>query len=140
MNLRSLHLALAALSASTAFAAGTAPATAGEQWEYSQSMEMSGMKMPMPPMKVCTAPSPDVTAPVDKHCQISDIKTVGAHSTWKMKCTGADPMEGTGDFTRHGDQISGTLHTRSKAGEMTMTTSGRKLGACALGQPPKVAP
>jgi hypothetical protein len=77
---------------------------------------------------------------MDKRCQLSDIKTVGEHSTWKMRCSGADPMEGTGDFTRHGDLITGTMHTRSKAGEMTMTSQGRKLGPCTLAEPAKGAP
>lgn len=130
MKTRLPTLVLTAVCSGTVFAATPAPAPAGEQWEYTQAMEMSGMKIPMPPVQICTPPGRDVTPPVDKHCQLSDIKTVGDHITWKMHCSGADPMEGNGDFTRAGDQITGTIHTRSKGGAMVINSTGRKLGAC----------
>jgi hypothetical protein len=140
MNTRILTLVLTALCSGTAIATTPAAPPAGEQWEYTQAMEMNGMKMPMPPVKICIPPGRDVTPPVDKSCQLSDVKTVGEHTTWKMRCSGADPMEGSGDFTRHGDQITGTIRTRSKAGEMTMNSTGRKLGACTPAQAAKAAP
>jgi hypothetical protein len=129
-SIRRLPRLLAA--AACAGLAAAAMAATGEQWEYTQTMEMGGMKMPMPPMKVCTRPGKDVVPPADKRCQLTDLRTSGDRTQWKVVCTGPNAMEGSGEATRKGDRLDAVMHMKSKEGEMTMTSLGRRLGPCTL--------
>ncbi|MDO9312952.1 MAG: hypothetical protein Q7T97_00210 [Burkholderiaceae bacterium] len=126
-----LRFATAALLALLVAWSGPARAAqAGEQWEYSGTMDMMGMKMPVPPTKVCTPVGADTTPPVDKNCRLSDVKTTPSKSSYRIVCGPTNAMEGTGEATRQGDTSRSVLRMKSSSGDMTVTTVGRKLGPC----------
>lgn len=107
-----------------------AHAAAGEQWEYTQKMDMQGMKVPMPPMKVCEKANREFLAPVQKNCKVDLVGKQGDKVSWKMKCTAPDPMEGNGWSTVKGDQMNAEMDLRTQNGNMHIVTTGKKLGSC----------
>lgn len=124
---RPSSLALAGLFVCLASHAAT-----GEQWEYTQQMDMMGMKMPMPAVKVCEKPNKEFQAPIEPRCQAEVVKKTGARVEWKMKCGAPEPMEGKGWSERKGDQVTSEMHLHSANGDMDVKATGRKLGACTL--------
>lgn len=108
--------------------------TAGESWEYTGSMEMAGMKMPIPPTRACALPSETGAPPVDPRCKIIDFKASGNKTTFQVVCGPPDPMQGSGESTRTGDRIDSRYRLKSSEGEVVMTLSGRKVGTCTPGQ------
>jgi len=124
-------------------AANAAP---GEWWEVTAKMEMPGMPFAMPQTttKVCIARDA-VNDPrqsmQDKECKMTDIKTSGNKTTWKMRCVRkGETMNGTGEITSTADSYHGTMHLSGKSdGEnvnMTTTYRGKRVGpACDSSQP-----
>jgi len=96
-------------------------------WEVTMTMDMPGMPqgMNMPPFKTtqCITPEeakdPNKTIPQrpagrggasnPNDCKVSDYKEEGNRITWSMKCEGAQPMSGTGEFVYAGDSYTGTM-------------------------------
>ncbi|MFM9915380.1 MAG: DUF3617 domain-containing protein [Rhizobacter sp.] len=112
---------------------GSAPVQAaevGEQWEYSGTMDMMGMKMPMPPSRVCTKAGTEATPTADMRCKVSDVKTAASKTSYRVSCPPPDAMEGSGEAERKGDTVVSTFRMKSKDGEMHMSMTGRKLGPC----------
>jgi Protein of unknown function (DUF3617) len=85
-----------------------------------------------------------VKAPVStgSDCKV-DYKVTGAKETWAVKCTGANPLTGTGEFTLTNDTYSGSMNlivpgrVRNADGTdswrdvpITMKYSGKRLGDC----------
>ncbi|MDL2336704.1 MAG: DUF3617 family protein [Pseudomonadota bacterium] len=105
-------------------------AEVGEQWEYSGTMDMMGMKMPVPATKVCTKAGGDTTPPVDKNCRLGDVKVSASRSSYRVVCGPPNPMEGSGEATRQGDTSQSVMRMKSSSGDVTVTTVGRKLGPC----------
>jgi hypothetical protein len=131
---RSTHGLRAALMAAVLAVSAHAHAQAvGESWEYTGTMEMGGMKMPMPPTRACTSMGETSAPPVDPRCKVSDVKTSGNGTSFRVVCGPPDPMEGSGESTRTGDRIESRYRLKSSAGEMVMTLGGRKVGACTPG-------
>jgi hypothetical protein len=119
--------------AALAALAGAWPASAqpnGDEWEYAMTVEMAGMKMPLPPTMVCARPDEGNTPPVDKHCQLKDRKVSGSSTTFHIVCGPPEPGEMKGQFTRKGDRLEGRYTLKNADGEMIVVTTGRKLGAC----------
>jgi hypothetical protein len=112
-----------------AFAADT-----GELWEVSTQMNMPGMPAGMggTTQKVCRDKDQKkaVTSRPDmKDCTVSDVKESGTRMTMTMSCpSGQTVMDFTYNASR--TEYKGTIRMTGKNGEMTMNTSGRKLGAC----------
>jgi hypothetical protein len=104
----------------------------GERWQHKMSMQMGGMNMAMPGTEVCApvGQAAQELAKPDKNCTVSNAKQSGNRFTADVKCTGKDAMEGTIDMTTGPDHMTGKMTVRSAAGEMTMVTDSRKLGAC----------
>lgn len=105
----------------------------GEQWEYQGNMEMMGMKMPVPPTKVCQqADRKEITPPVDKssNCKFEDVHIQGNTTSFKMICGDPTPMEGSGTATRDGDKLDMNYIMKSEQGEMKFAMTGTKLGEC----------
>ena len=103
---------------------------AGEQWEYTGTMEMMGMKMPLPPAKMCQKPDAAQTPPVQNNCKVSDVQKQGNTTSFKILCGPPEPMEGSGKTTRTGDRLDFTYRLKSADGEMVTNMSGKKTGAC----------
>jgi hypothetical protein len=128
---RSAHgLGAALMAAVLAVSAHAYAQAVGESWEYTGTMEMAGMKMPMPPTRACTSMGETSAPPVDPRCTVSDVKTSGNRTSFRVVCGPPDPMEGSGESTRTGDRIESRYRLKSSGGEMVMAFSGRKLGAC----------
>jgi hypothetical protein len=122
-------LALAAALAGTRLAAQTT----GEEWEYQGSMEMMGMKMPIPATKHCQQQAEqDMTPPVDSNCSVTDVRTEGDTTSFRIQCGPPAPMEGNGTTTRTDDHLESRYTLKSAEGEMSFAMTGRKLGNCEI--------
>lgn len=102
-----------------------------ELWEITNTMEMEGMSMPASTQRACIARNqPYKPEPEDKNCKISDVRASGNRTTWKMKCTGKDAMEGTGDITKTATTMKGVMAMTSQGERMAMKMNGRIVGKC----------
>jgi hypothetical protein len=139
----------AVVAASVSLAAQSGPRRDGN-WEVTTTMEMPGMPagMAMPPMKSMQcitkeqANNPNSMVPPrpqrgrgnDGDCTVTDQKITGNKITFNMKCTGAQPMTGTGEITYAGDTYTSALVTNMERGgqamQMTMKSTGKRLGDC----------
>ncbi|MBI5006032.1 MAG: DUF3617 domain-containing protein [Nitrosomonadales bacterium] len=130
------------LAAILAMLAGLASAAAiaapGEYWEVTTRMEMPGMPFAMPPttQKVCIPKGgendPEKTSG-DKSCKMSDVKTVGNKTTWKMRCDrDGEVMTGSGEQTTSAGGYKGKMKFSGKSDgrDMNMSSefSGKRLG------------
>jgi hypothetical protein len=123
--------AVAALGCVALSNAGLAQAQPrGEEWEYALSLDMEGMKMPLPPSRVCVRPDEGHTPQVDKHCTLKDRKVSGSTTTFHIVCGPPEPGEIKGEFTRKGDRVEGRYTLKQGGDTMTVIANGRRLGAC----------
>jgi hypothetical protein len=125
----STAILLACASVSLAVAAA---ASQGEKWKITSSVQMEGMSMPGQSAEICKEPGED-TVPVrtESNCQVYDVTRSGNVQNFKMRCTGKDAMEGTGQFTYLGkDHYQGKMQMKVEGETMTMSYEGQKLGSC----------
>ena len=91
----SRYRGLLAATAACALVASTVAAAVDMQeglWEITTRMEMPGMPFPMPAMtnKVCIGKGEEKNpgkSKEDKDCEMTDVKTSGNKTSWKMRCT-----------------------------------------------------
>lgn len=130
-----LSLAVLALACAPALAQEK-----GNEYEVTVKMEMKGMPMAMPPRttKVCVAKNGKDESYVPMRsgsdCRITDSRKSGNTLSYKMECSGKDPIVGEGEVTYAADSYSGRMHMVGKGEggfDMTQTYSGRKIGECA---------
>jgi hypothetical protein len=107
----------------------------GEAWDYALTIEMEGMKMPLPSSKTCVRPDEGNTPPVDKNCTLKDRKVSGGTTTFHIVCGPPEPGELKGQFTRKGDRVEGRYTMKQGGDTMTVVAVGRKLGACDPSKP-----
>lgn len=125
---KTLFIAAAVLMASGAPAIA---AEIDELWEISNAMEMQGMSMPSSTQRSCLAKNQAYKpAPEDKNCKVSDVRVSGNKTSWKMRCTGRDAMEGDGVMTKTATTLNGVMNMRTQGEQMTMKMSGRIVGKC----------
>lgn len=127
-------LALAAL----ALIAPAALAVPGDGyiWEYTSTMEMQGMKMPMPVMQRCQAAArPENIPPMQGSCTVSKVQTSGDTTTFEMSCPAPNEMNGSGSSTITETTQDSAWTFRSAEGEMTMTMRGERKGPCDTSAP-----
>ena len=129
------QLRVAAAACAVVLSGMASSQTKGEEWEYAMTMETAGMKMPMPPTRVCARPDEGNTPVVDKNCQLNDVKTSGSTTSFRIICGPPEPSEGSGRFTRKGDRVEGRYMLKSADGEMVFASDGRKVGACDPSKP-----
>lgn len=121
--------AIAALAATGAHAQGK-----DELWEVSSQMSMAGLPpgMGSQTQRVCLDKDPKKEAtgrPDMQGCKIDDMKQSGHRMTMTMTCPqGKMYMERTYNAAR--TEYKGTMRMTTREGEMTMTMTGRKVGAC----------
>lgn len=130
-----MHLARNILIASLGFAAAPVLAQGGpdELWNMNMRMEMAGMQVPAQSTTVCMKKGetqPENLGKQDPNCKVTERSRSGNKFTWKMACTGRDPMTGSGEMTRNRDTLEGRMLMKGKDGEMTMSYSGRLSGTC----------
>ncbi len=122
-----------------AFLSASANAAPGEWWEITSKTEMPGMPFSMPATttKVCVAKEaandPRQSMQQDKDCKMTDLKTSGNKTTWKMRCDrDGEVMNGTGEYTSLPDGYQGVTQLSGKSGgqpmNMTSHYRGKRLG------------
>jgi hypothetical protein len=107
-----------------------------ELWNMTTRMEMAGMPGQTMNQQVCMEKGE--TRPErmqqDPNCKVTEQRRTGNKMTWKVVCSGRDPMTGTGEMTRSGDTLSGRMRMQGKSGgdsvDMTIVYSGTRAGAC----------
>jgi hypothetical protein len=112
-----------------------AQAAPGEYWEITNKVQMQGMSMPGMTSKVCIPKGAegDPRNSADKDCQMTDMKSSGNKSSWKMRCDkNGEVMTGSGEMTATADRTEGTISFSSaKTGNMTMSFVNKRVGgAC----------
>lgn len=116
--------------------AGTSLALAqgiqGEKWKVTNSMQMGGMSMPTQSSEICKQPGDDsVPVRTDGDCQVYDNKRVGNVQSFKMRCTGEQPVEGSAQLTYIGpDHYKGKMEMVTGGETMVMNYEGQKVGQC----------
>lgn len=110
-------------------------AAPGEYWEITNKMEMQGMSMPGMSSKMCIGKGgeKDPRNSSDKDCEVSDMKSSGNKSSWKMRCNkDGEVMTATGEMSATPDRTEGTIHFNSaKTGNMTINFVNKRVGgAC----------
>jgi hypothetical protein len=108
---------------------------AGELWQQTVSMEMSGMNMPPRTLQVCV-PQGKANETLSKpqgpgmgeNCAMQDAKHEGNRFTARMICTGKQPMEGTIESVFDKDHAKTTMTLSMSGRQMTMKTDSQKLG------------
>ena len=114
-------------------ATGAHAAGPDEQWEMSTEMQVEGMTMPGTKSLVCQPATPAYDpnrGAMDKDCTVSDVRIVGNRSAWKMRCTGANAMQGEGEMLRTPELLKGSMKMQTQGMVMTMRMSGRRVGSC----------
>lgn len=109
-----------------------------DQYDVTIRMEIAGMPMGMPPMtqRLCVRKGANDSdyVPQRENCRVSDAVRAGARLTFKMTCTGANAMSGTGDFVFSATGYEGQLRLRGKMEgqemDMTQHVAGRRTGGC----------
>jgi len=109
-----------------------------ELWEISTKMEMAGMPMAMPAQvnRVCVGKDrkdkDEHLVPKQSNCRMVDSKRSGSKFTYKMECTGNDPMTMIGEMTFGNNAYDGQMRmTMTKTNDtMNMAVSGRRVGDC----------
>lgn len=109
-----------------------------ELWAVTSKMEMEGMPFAMPGQtnNVCMQkgkqndPNQAVPADKDKNCKMSDVKMSSNKSSWKIACTGKEPMTGSGEMTSGNGFYHGKMLMHSADGDMTMSYDGKRIGSC----------
>ena len=107
-----------------------------DQYDITIKMEMPGMAMPPMSQRMCVkkGASDQDLIPHQDNCRVSDTTRSGARLTFKMTCTGNNPMTGTGDFTFVANGYNGQIRMRGKmeGQEMaiTQTIDARRVGGC----------
>ena len=116
------------------------------QWETTMQMQMpnmpAGFQMPANKNTVCItadqAKDPANAVPRQTgrgrggkdDCKMSDYKTTGNTTTFTMVCTSPEKMTGTGEMTFGDDSFTQTMKMVMAQGEVTMKTTGKRLGDC----------
>lgn len=122
------------LTIMTSLLSAAASAAPGEYWEITSKMEMAGMPFAMPATttKVCIAKGakndPRNTTG-DKDCKMSDIKSVGKKTSFKVRCDhDGEVMTGTGEFTATANSTESKMHFSGKDMDINMTASSKRIG------------
>ena len=107
-----------------------------ELWNMTTRMEMAGMPGHTMDQQVCMKKGETSAESFsrDRNCRVTEQRRTGNKLTWKMVCTGADPMTGSGEMTRSGSSMNGRVQMKGKSGgeavDMTVVYSGRLAGSC----------
>lgn len=116
------------------FYAVTAFGAPGETWDVTTR----GSGIPEMVMTICLQPGgandPKQFMQKDSDCEVTDVKTAGKKTSWKMRCgSGDDEMTGTGDVTYTTNSYQGKTDMAGKSGgkpyAMKMTYQGKRIGA-----------
>jgi hypothetical protein len=107
-------------------------------WEVTTKMEMPGMAMAMPAQvnRICISKNPkdEDLIPRRDHCRVLESSRSGNKLTYKMSCTGAEPMTVSGEMTYAGASYEGKMRMMAQSGGQSMamgqTFTGKRVGDC----------
>ena len=103
----------------------------GYIWEYTNSMNMQGMQMQMPPVQRCMPVSePQRTPPTQGECTMDKLETEGNTTRFEMTCRSPREMKGSGSSTVTETTLVGNYTMVSEEGEMRMDIRGERKGPC----------
>ena len=108
-----------------------------ELWEVQTTMDIGialpGVAMPANNYTVCLgkggAYKPEKFLQ-EQNCEVLDFEVVGNKSSWKVRCTGDNPMEAQGEVIRNANTMSGTVYVSSRGLRTTQVISGTRIGTC----------
>jgi hypothetical protein len=111
---------------------------AGELWQQTMTIEMTGMTMPSHTLEVCVPPGKADEAlskpqgpGMNGNCTVQDAKREGNRFTARFSCAGKQPVAGTIESVVEGDHATGTITVSMNGQQMTMKTDSHKVGtAC----------
>lgn len=111
---------------------------AGELWQQSVTMEMTGMTMPSHTVEICVPPgkaNEALSKPqgpgMNGNCTVQDAKREGNRFTARFSCTGKQPVAGTIESVVEGDHAMGTITLSMNGQQVTMKSDSHKVGtAC----------
>jgi hypothetical protein len=106
----------------------------GELWEISTQMNIPGMPAGMggQTQRVCQGDDPERRAASDKDqkdCKVTDKKQTASRTTITMQCK-QGTMTVDQQYNAARTEFKSNIKMNSKDGEFTMTSTGRKVGAC----------
>jgi hypothetical protein len=106
----------------------------GELWEISTQMNIPGMPAGMggQTQRVCQGDDPERRAKSDKDqkdCKVTDKKQTASRTTITMQCK-QGTMTVDQQYNAARTEFKSNIKMNSKDGEFTMTSTGRKVGAC----------
>jgi hypothetical protein len=105
----------------------------GELWEITMSIPGMPAGM-MPAQRVCQGDDPARAATQDKSkrdCKVTDSKQTGNRTTVSMSCPDGSTMVIDQTYNAARTEFKNTMSMKSKKdGDMTMTSTGRKVGTC----------
>jgi hypothetical protein len=126
------------LAAAGAVCAASAAMRPG-MWETTMSGEMTGGQ-PVVSRACVSQKQIDESRGLPKmdgegmRCEQLDVKASGNSVTWRLRCTGEVPVEGTGQMTSTGESYSGridlTARVQGQTMRMNQTITGRRVGDC----------
>jgi hypothetical protein len=128
--------AVAVLIAALAASLPVAAQGKDELWEISSKMDMPGMPMAIPPQvnRVCVGKNrkDEDLVPRQSDCRMVDSKRMGSKFTYKMACTGKEPMTMVGEMNFGTNAYDGQMRmTMTKTNDtMNMAVSGKRVGDC----------
>ena len=105
-----------------------------ELWEIKSQMNIPGMPAGMGAQtaRVCQGKDPGKDATRDKDmqkCKVNDVKQTATRTTVTMTCP-EGRMVVDQQYNAARTEFKGSMKMTGKDGDMTMTTTGRKVGAC----------
>jgi uncharacterized protein DUF3617 len=134
-----VFLAIALIAGSCLALAASKPAAVahgtGDLWEVTSQLSMEGMPVKMPSQKqsVCAPKEwkePPGAQNPQQECQISDMKTVGSKTTWKMQCS-SPTATGEGEINRTSPTAyTGNIKMTSADGTINIKLSGERVADC----------
>jgi hypothetical protein len=110
----------------------------GELWEISTQMNIPGMPAGMggQTQRVCQGDDPERRAASDKDqkdCKVTDKKQTATRTTITMQCK-QGTMTIDQQYNAARTEFKSNIKMNSKDGEFTMSSTGRKVGACNVQQ------
>ena len=105
-------------------------------YDVTVKMDMAGMAMPPMSQRLCVKKGANDTdfVPRQENCRVSDTTRSGSRMTFKITCTGSNPMTGTGDFTFGANGYNGQIRIKGKMEgqdvDMTQAIAARRVGGC----------
>lgn len=135
---RSSIASVTVLAVALAGSASSLAQDTDDLWEVTMKMEMPGMPMAMPAQvhRVCVAKNhkDEDLIPRRDNCRVLESKRTGNRLAYRMKCTGDEAMDVSGEMTYGSNTYEGRMKMLTTSGgqamEMGQTFAGRRVGGC----------